>query len=475
MMVTITLFCTNSTYKELQMSVKRNILLRIIIMTIVFSAMNGLSLAQQQYRVVGYYTMWGNTKLPVSAVKFDKLTHINHAFAWPTASGGITSSPPTIDTALIGATHRAGRKILISLGGANSSSVFSSVAANINTRTTFIQNLVTYVVNNHYDGADFDWEQPGSPADSINEIALMKETREAFQKVDPTLLLTMAIGSSAYGGRYRNYDSLNQYVDWFNVMTYDMDQGWSGKSGYNAALYYYAGMGSDYSVDQSITYLTRSRQMPSSKLVLGVPFYGKTFNNSSGFNTPFTFSSTPFYYDIANLTGWTRYWDNVAQVPYLSNGSSVITYDDSMSIALKCQYAKTKGLAGIMIWELSQDVIGHSQPLLDVVWNQVLTSVKNNEQRQNTLLAKAILYDNYPNPFNPATIIRFWLPISSFVTVSVFDVMGREVATLAREERPAGEGSVVFDASVAGISTGVYYYRMHVGSYTVTKRFLFLK
>jgi chitinase len=366
-MVNKTLFHANDTVDEFQKSMKRSFLLRIIVIGVVASLMNGMSFAQQQYRVVGYYTMWGNAKLPVSAVRFDKLTHINHAFAGPTAGGGITSSPPTIDTALIGATHRAGRKILISLGGANSGSIFSSVVANINTRTAFINNLVNYVVNNHYDGADFDWEQPGSPADSINEIALVKETREAFQKVDPTLLLTMAIGSSSYGGRYRNYDGLNQYVDWFNVMTYDMDQGWSGKSGYNAALYYYPGMGSDYSVDQSITYLTRSRQIQPSKLVLGVPFYGKTFNNSSSFNTPFSFSSTPFYYEIASLTGWTRYWDNVAQVPYLSNGSSVITYDDSMSIALKCQYAKTKGLSGIMIWELSQDVIGQRQPLLEAI------------------------------------------------------------------------------------------------------------
>lgn len=119
MTVRITPFYANGKCKDFQMSVKRKTLLRIIIMSVVFSAMNGLSLAQQQYRVVGYFTMWGNAKLPVSAVKFDKLTHINHAFAWPTAGGGITSSPPTIDTALIGATHRAGRKILISLGGAN--------------------------------------------------------------------------------------------------------------------------------------------------------------------------------------------------------------------------------------------------------------------------------------------------------------------------------------------------------------------
>jgi chitinase len=433
------------------------------------------NLHSQQDRVVGYYTMWGNTKLPVSAVKFDKVTHINHAFAWPTTSGGITSSPPTIDTALIGATHRAGRKILISLGGANSSSVFASVAAAIDTRTAFVNNLVTYIVKNHYDGADFDWEQPSSSADSVNELALMKGTHEAFQQTDPTLLLTMAIGSSSYGGRYRNYDSLRQYVDWFNVMTYDMDQGWSGKSGYNAALYYYAGMGSDYSVDQSIFYLTRSRRIPSSKLVLGVPFYGKTFNNSPSFNTPFTFSSTPFYSDIASLIGWTRYWDSIAQVPYLSNSSSVITYDDSMSISLKCQYARTQGLAGIMIWELSQDVIGQSQPLLDAIWNQVLTSVESKRQSQNASAATLILYDNYPNPFNPATTIRYEMRTSGFVTLRVRDLFGREVETLVNEFKNSGIWVVRFDASQHNLSSGVYFYRLEAGGFTQTKRFVLIK
>jgi chitinase len=457
------------------MSAINRVLLRIIFACVFSPLMSGLSFAQQQYRVVGYYTMWGNTKLPVSAVRFDKLTHINHAFASPTASGGITSSPPTVDTALISATHRAGKKILISLGGANSNSVFSSMAANTSTRTSFISNLVSYIIKNRYDGADFDWEQPSNPADSTNELALMKGTREAFQQTDPTLLLTMAIGSSSYGGRYRNYDSLKQYVDWFNVMTYDMDQGWSGKAGYNAALFYYAGMGSDYSVDQSITYLTRSRQLPTSKLVLGVPFYGKTFNNCSGFNTSFSFSSTPFYYDIVNLTGWTRYWDNIAQVPYLSNGSSVITYDDSMSIALKCQYARTKGMAGIMIWELSQDVVGQKQPLLDVIWNQVVTFVEHHQQAENASAAALILYDSYPNPFNPSTTIRYEMKTTGFVTLKLYDLFGREIETLVNEFKNAGVWSVRFDASQYHLPSGVYFCRLSAGGFTQTKRFVLIR
>jgi chitinase len=434
--------------------------------------------ALTESRVVGYYTMWGTSTLPASAVKFENLTHVFHAFAWPTASGAITSNPVTVDAGLIFQTHRAGRKILISLGGASASTNFSTVAADTAKRRTFINNLVTYVVNNHYDGADFDWEGPSTAADSINDIALMRETRSAFRAADSTLLLTMAIGASSYGGRYRNYDSLNKYVDWFNVMTYDLDQGWSGKSGYNAALFYYPAMGSDYSVDQSITYLRISRSIPASKLVLGVPFYGKRFNGTATFNKTFTAPLTwPLYSDVVALMQsglWTRYWDNTAKVPYLSNGSSVITYDDSLSIALKCQYAKQKGLGGVMIWELSQDVVGQTQPLLDVVAAQILLSTFA-EHEPAVQRVELSLADNYPNPFNPSTTIEFSLPREGHVSLRIYDLLGREIATLVDEWRNAGTGSVQFDAGTLALASGMYVYRLSSGTAVLTKKLIYQK
>ena len=444
----------------------------------------GLLCAQTEPRVVGYYTMWGKSTLPVSAVQFDKITHINHAFAWPTASGGITSDPIIVDTALIGAAHRAGRKILISLGGASSSTNFSTVVGDTARRHAFVRNLVNYVVNNHYDGADLDWEGPANAADSINDVALMRELREAFDAADSALLLTMAIGSSPYGGRWRDYDSLNTYVDWFNVMTYDMDQGWSGKSGFNAALYYYAGMGDDYSVDQSITYLSGSRRIPPAKLLLGVPFYGKKFNGTSTFNTPFTPPmSWPFFRDIVVLLrsgGWTRYWEQVANVPYLSNVSSFITYDDSLSIALKCQYALSHGLGGVMIWELSQDVVNQSQPLLAVIASQVLTPPTEVEAPSSRPVTEATLYENYPNPFNPTTSISYDIAGArdqglgvSEVSLVVYDVLGREVAVLVNERKAPGSYEVKFDGS--DFASGVYLYRLTAGSHVETRSMVLMR
>jgi len=74
--------------------------------------------AQAQYHVVGYYPMWERTNMPASSVKYNSLTHIIHAFAWPNADGSISSDDDVVDTALINTTHRAGRKILLSIGGA---------------------------------------------------------------------------------------------------------------------------------------------------------------------------------------------------------------------------------------------------------------------------------------------------------------------------------------------------------------------
>jgi chitinase len=284
----------------------------------------------------------------------------------------------------------------------------------------------------------------------------------------------MAIGSSPYTGAHRNYSLLNQYVDWYNVMTYDLDQGWSGYSGYNAALYA-DGFSNDYSVDQSVTYLSggRSPLIPKSKVVVGVPFYGKQFNSAT-FNTQFTGSpGYPLYSDIVKLTGWTRYWDDKAKVPYLSNGSSVITYDDSMSIALKCQYAKSQSLAGVMIWEISQDVIGSTQPLLDVIWDQMRSSPDLVEGSPGMRVSDYRLFDNYPNPFNPSTMIRFSIPQASTVALKVFDLLGRETATVVFEELSAGTYSREWNA--ADLSSGVYFYRLQAGSYVETKKLVILR
>lgn len=83
------------------------------------------------------------------------------------------------------------------------------------------------------------------------------------------------------------------------------------------------------------------------------------------------------------------------------------------------------------------------------------------------------LHQNYPNPFNPTTIIRYELPVKGWVTLKIFDIIGRETAVLVNEERTPGEYEVTWDA--AGLPGGVYFYRLQVGLYVDTKKLVLLR
>ena len=87
------------------------------------------------------------------------------------------------------------------------------------------------------------------------------------------------------------------------------------------------------------------------------------------------------------------------------------------------------------------------------------------------------LQQNYPNPFNPSTIISYQLPLDSYVTLKVFDILGRELITLVNEQKPAGNYEVKFDASSVSykISSGIYFYALSAGDIVITKKMLLMK
>lgn len=91
----------------------------------------------------------------------------------------------------------------------------------------------------------------------------------------------------------------------------------------------------------------------------------------------------------------------------------------------------------------------------------------------NEIPSNFSLEQNYPNPFNPTTNIRFSIPNTGFVRLIVFDILGREAATLVNEVRSAGNYTVDFDASL--LSSGVYFYRLESGSFTESKKMLLVK
>ncbi len=95
-----------------------------------------------------------------------------------------------------------------------------------------------------------------------------------------------------------------------------------------------------------------------------------------------------------------------------------------------------------------------------------------NEQ-ESSLKKQFLLSQNYPNPFNPTTTINYTVPKVSFVTIKVYDALGRELNTLVNEEKSAGNYNVEFNASK--LASGIYFYRMQAGNFVGTKKLILLK
>ena len=434
-------------------------------------------------KVVGYYASWNAANLPYNNIEYSSLTHIIVAFGTPNSDGSISYDSGIPFSQLVTAAHAAGTKVLISLGGAGSGVTFSSATKDSSLRAALISNAISFVQKNNYDGVDIDWETPGNSIETAQLTSLIQEMRTGFDKIDSQLLITMAIPPGNYGGQHFDYANLTAFVDWYNVMCYDFVGSWSAYSGNNSPLYQskldpnFAGSDSD-----AVVY-NFSRGIPMDKLVLGVPFYGVQLN-ATGLYKVLTNNTTsnPYYADEVNdvLQGWTYHWDDISKVPYLTNSAQTefITFEDTNSVKLKVEYASRKKLGGMMIWELSQDVYHGTQPLLDAIGSAVRNLTLIVEARST--LSDYKLYDGYPNPFNPSTIIAYQLPAISHVRLTIYDVLGRQVKLLTDEVEKAGKYQVRFDAG--DLASGVYFYTLRAVSedqarqdFSRTKKLLLLR
>ncbi|MBI5019934.1 MAG: T9SS type A sorting domain-containing protein [Ignavibacteriales bacterium] len=130
----------------------------------------------------------------------------------------------------------------------------------------------------------------------------------------------------------------------------------------------------------------------------------------------------------------------------------------------------TKGISSIVI-----NPIDHRDVYISTFGSGVFRyrSPIVNVEENPTTPAKFFLSQNYPNPFNPLTIINYQLPIESWVSLKVYNLLGQEVATLVNEVKKWGSYEVEFNAST--LSSGVYYYRLQVGSIAETKILMVLK
>jgi hypothetical protein len=92
---------------------------------------------------------------------------------------------------------------------------------------------------------------------------------------------------------------------------------------------------------------------------------------------------------------------------------------------------------------------------------------------QEALRREFALLQNYPNPFNPSTTIRYGVPHTSFVTLTVYNTLGQQIAQLVNEQQQAGYHDVVFRGY--GLASGVYFYKLEAGGYVDVKKFVLVK
>ena len=427
-------------------------------------------------RVVGYYPYWIQDEFQPQDFDLETFTHINHAFAWPNEQGGIEAPSGTFDASIADHIHNNNRKFLLSLGGWGTADGFAAATSTYELRSEFISNILDKFISYGYDGVDIDWEYPQTNEQKNNLSLFITELDSVLDEFDPEFLITMALPTSNWAGQWYDMNSLNQHVDYFNAMTYDIHGSWSSHAGHNSPLYQSPPGDVDGSVQTGINYLVNTRGLPENKINMGIPFWGKKYNAST-INGYFTGSVTDLrYYDVVELinNGWLPQWDDIAKCPYLINtdSSQIITYDNPLSIQYKCEFAQTRNLGGVMVWALGYDDMESEESLtgaINIYW-------LNREEGVPIILPNQIKLESYPNPFNPQTQIKFYLPKTGHTNLSLFDINGKSVQTLAEGNFVQGTHSFQWGpAQNQHIASGVYLVMLQTRTSIHSKKILYLK
>ncbi len=317
--------------------------------------------------VMAYYPSWNRGQFDASKIDFSRLTHLAHAFAWPDAGGNFIIPPGYLDPALVPAAHAQGVKVLTSVGGWGHGDGFPGMIATYENRRRFIDQVMAFLRANAYDGVDLDWEFVSNAVERVRFTLFVEELGAALKAERPTKLLTLAAPAANYWGRWIAYEDIADDLDLIGFMTYDYHGDWSDHSGHNAPLR--TGGDPCGSVEESLRYAL-ARRVPPRKLLIGLPFYGRSFD-APGLYQKFTKCRSYDYAEIPALrnSGWTYQWDDAAGVPYLlrPDAGEILSFDDERSIAGKCAFVRAMGTAGVIIWEVTQDTVGGRPVLLEVV------------------------------------------------------------------------------------------------------------
>ena len=392
-------------------------------------------------KVVAYVTSWSS-----GSVDANIMTHINYAFGGIDNNGRVYVDGKSRFIEIVALKEKnPALKILLSIGGWGRGN-FSPVAADEAKRKLFSQSCREFCEQYGIDGIDIDWEFPGnnssgesSPSnEKSNYTLLMRDLREALGS---DLLLTMASSSSP---DYYDYRSLIGYLDFVNVMTYDM----ASPPNHHSALYRGGKVGNGWCVAHESIQNHLRAGVPSEKLVMGIPFYGNGNADGSGSANQVTLQ------EIENGIAagkWIDKWDDVAKVPYVTNknGQFVYGYDNARSITGKCQYIVDNDLAGGMYWEYAND------NLMGTERNTVYDCLVGNATRKENLS-----FGGIPLKYNGANSYG-----------NVFDMMQNNCYEAVGSEEMT-EDSWYFDSDFfVRREDGTYQFRAVSGKYSISADF----
>ena len=305
------------------------------------SGEEALAVSRDSKVVVAYVTSWSEV-MPDPQY----MTHINYAFGHVNENfnGVKIDNEKRLKQIVDLRKQKPELKVLLSIGGWGSGR-FSEMAANDEYRRAFAADCDRVVKEFALDGIDIDWEYPtssmanisSSPDDTENFTLLMQAIRAAIGNEKELTLATVA------SARYIDFKAILPFVDFVNIMAYDM----ASAPKHHSALYP-SGHSGDITSDGAVTAHLKAG-VPPSKLVMGMPFYGRGGDGYPSFQD---------YNKVGNTdTQYTEKWDEVAQVPYLAdkNDTLVFGFENPRSLAIKCQYILDKDLLGGMYWDYSGD------------------------------------------------------------------------------------------------------------------------